>query len=229
MRVTIHQPNFCPYPGFFQKILLADVFVIMDDVQIEYDITNRNKIITQEGNWERIIVPIKKHQKFHSIMNVEIDNDRDWKNIIWNQLLTYDNEKYFNSYKNFFNEIFHKNWDSLFELNFLIIKKIIEWLNLKVEIILESELKVKTNSSQRLVDVCKAVDATTYLSGTGAKNYLDKKLFLKNNINLEFQKYSPIQYPQVFSENFIPNLSILDSLFNVGEKTMKLINPADNS
>ena len=185
MKVTIHQPNFCPYPGFFQKVLQSDVFVVMDDVQMEYDITNRNKIITSDGNWERIIVPIKKHQKFISIMNVEIDNEKNWKEIIWKQLLVYDNKKYFNLYKKFFDDTLHKNWDSLFELNFLIIKKIIQWLDLKVEIIRESELNIKTNSTQRLVDVCKSLNANTYLSGIGAKNYLDEKLFLQNKIKLE--------------------------------------------
>ena len=223
MKVTIHQPNFCPYPGFFQKVLQSDVFVVMDDVQMEYDITNRNKIITSDGNWERIIVPIKKHQKFISIMNVEIDNEKNWKEIIWKQLLVYDNKKYFNLYKKFFDDTLHKNWDSLFELNFLIIKKIIQWLDLKVEIIRESELNIKTNSTQRLVDVCKSLNANTYLSGIGAKNYLDEKLFLQNKIKLEYQTYSPIQYPQLFSKSFIPNLSILDTLFNVGENTSKLL------
>ena len=176
----MHQPNFCPYPGFFQKILSSDVFVVMDDVQMEFDITNRNKVINRDGNWERIIVPIKKHQKFLPLLEVAIDNEKDWKTTIWNQILVYNNHKFFNVYGNFLDEIFHKNWDSLFELNFTIIKKIIQWLNCKVEIIRESELNIKNTSTHRLVDVCNTLGADTYLSGPGARNYIEENLFLKN-------------------------------------------------
>ena len=98
MKITMHQPNFFPYPGFFQKILSSDVFVVMDDVQMEFDITNRNKVINRDGNWERIIVPIKKHQKFLPILEVAIDNEKDWKTTIWNQILVYNNHKFFNVY-----------------------------------------------------------------------------------------------------------------------------------
>ena len=225
MKITMHQPNFCPYPGFFQKFLSSDVFVVMDDVQMEFDITNRNKVINRDGNWERIIVPIKKHQKFLPILEVAIDNEKDWKTTIWNQILVYNNHKFFNVYGNFLDEIFHKNWDSLFELNFTIIKKIIQWLNCKVEIIRESELNIKNTSTHRLVDVCNTLGADTYLSGPGARNYIEENLFLKNKINLEFQEYSSIKYTQLVSKTFIPNLSILDSLFNVGDSTRNLLIP----
>ena len=62
MILTIHQPNYFPYTGLFHKLSLSDVFVIMDDVQFQPDITNRNKIISKNEEWERITVPIKKNQ-----------------------------------------------------------------------------------------------------------------------------------------------------------------------
>ena len=64
MKIAIHQPNYFPYPGFFQKVYLSDIYVVLDRVQFEFDITNRNKIITPDGSWTRISVPIKKGQKF---------------------------------------------------------------------------------------------------------------------------------------------------------------------
>ena len=60
MKITIHQANYLPYPGFFHKISQEDVFVIMDDVQFQFDITNSNKIISKNGGWDRITVPVKK-------------------------------------------------------------------------------------------------------------------------------------------------------------------------
>ena len=86
-------------------------------------------------------------------------------------------------------------------------------------------LNIKNTSTHRLVDVCNTLGADTYLSGPGARNYIEENLFLKNKINLEFQEYSSIKYTQLVSKTFIPNLSILDSLFNVGDSTRNLLIP----
>ena len=74
MIVTIHQPNFLPYSGFFHKLSLADTFVLLDNTQFQFDYTNRNKILKSDGSWTRISIPIKKHQKFLPIKDIEIDN-----------------------------------------------------------------------------------------------------------------------------------------------------------
>jgi len=224
MKVAIHQPNFCPYPGFFHKMMSSDIFVLMDDVQLEFDITNRNKIITKDGDWTRITIPIKKNQKFLPIMNVEIDNEKNWKELFCSKLLVYKETKNFDYYNEFFDEILKKEWKFLFDLNFEIIKKIMDWLDIKVRIIKESELKIKRTSNERLIDVCKKLDADTYISGLGAKEYINEKLFSENKINLEYQNFKPLVYHQMFSKEFLPNLSILDVMINVGNNnTRKLI------
>ena len=94
MIVTIHQPNFLPYSGFFHKLSLADTFVLLDNTQFQFDYTNRNKILKSDGNWTRISIPIKKHQKFLPIKDIEIDNDKNWKIQNLNLLLScYENSK----------------------------------------------------------------------------------------------------------------------------------------
>lgn len=196
----------------------------MDDVQLEFDITNRNKIITKEGNWTRITIPIKKNQKFFPIMNVEIDNEKNWKELLCSKLLVYKETKDFNYYYKFFENVLKKEWRFLFDLNFEIIKKVTDWLNIKVKIVRESELNIKKTSNERLIDVCKKLNADTYISGIGAKEYINERLFSYNEINLEYQKFKPLIYNQMFSKRFLPNLSILDVMFNVGNKnTRKLI------
>ena len=62
--LTIHQPTFLPYPGFFHKLTLADTFVVLDNTQFNYDETNRNKIISNADTWTRISIPIKNKHKF---------------------------------------------------------------------------------------------------------------------------------------------------------------------
>ena len=119
--------------------------------------------------------------------------------------------------------IFTSDWNMLFELNFETLKQTISWLNLDIEIIKESELNVKGNSTERLVNICKSLDADNYISGIGGKNYLNEELFIKNNIILNYHDYSSIIYPQHNSESFLPNMSILDLLANMGPESQKLL------
>lgn len=220
---AIHQANYFPYPGFFHKLSKADIFVIQDDVQFDERFTNRNKIISSTG-WTWITIPIKKHHKSLSIMEVEINDDLSWRRLHWKKISSaYNRSKFFHLYKNYFEELYKKEWTSLFELNFQTVKKTIEWLGMKIETIKESELKVQGNASERLVNVCKKIGADTYLSGNRGKDYLDEKLFEKNNINLIYQNYIPLPYEQNLSKSFIPDLSIIDLISNMGPNSLQLI------
>ena len=224
MIVTIHQPNYFPYPGFFQKVLLSDIYVVLDRAQFEFDITNRNKIITPEGSWSRITVPIKKGQKFFEVRNVEINNEQSWAEKNWDLICkSYGNSPFFDLYKATLNSVFKKKWNLIFDLNFYTLKKVIEWLNIKTKIIFDSELDVTGKSSEHLLNICKKLGATKYLSGPGGSDYLNEKIFEQNKIKVEYQKYDPIIYPQKHAKSFVPNLSILDLLFNMGSDSKKLI------
>ena len=221
--VTIHQPNYFPYPGFFQKVLLSDIYVILDRAQFEFDITNRNKIITPEGSWSRISVPIKKDQKFFEIRNVEINNDQPWAEKNWDLICkSYNDSPFFDLYKTTLNSVFKKKWNLIFDLNFYTLKKVFEWLNIKTKIIFDSELNVVGKSSEHLLNICKKLGATKYLSGPGGRDYLNEKIFEQNKIKVEYQKYDPVTYPQKYAKSFIPNLSILDLIFNTGPKSNEL-------
>ena len=222
--VSIHQPNYFPYPGFFQKVFLSDIHVVLDKAQFQFDITNRNKIITPDGSWIRISVPIKAGHKFFEIRNVEINNDLPWAENNWNLIYkSYDTAPFFGLYKTFLNSIYRKKWENIFELNFHTLKKAFDWLEIKTEIVLESELNITGTSSERLLNICKKIGATKYLSGPGGKNYLNEKIFAQNKIKVEYQKYNPIIYTQKNVKSFVSNLSILDLLFNMGPDSKKLV------
>ena len=91
------------------------------------------------------------------------------------------------------------------------------------KIVKESTLKIEKNSTERLVAVCKAVGADQYVAGSGSKNYMDEKLFERNNIKVVFQNYVPVVYLQRLSSTFIPNLSVIDLISNVGPESANLI------
>ena len=223
MKIAIHQANYFPYPGFFHKINQADVFVIQDDVKFVNRTTNRNKIISSsEYTW--INVPIKKGHKSLPIMDVKINNEIPWGKINLKKICAgYNKAKFFHLYKDYFENLYKKEWNNIFDLNFETIKQVLRWLDIKVEIVVESELRVSGQPTERLVKVCKKLGADTYISGIGGKKYLDEKLFEKNKIILKYQNYSPIRYLQHASKSFIPNLSIIDLLANVGSESGKLL------
>ena len=81
-KIIVHQPYYLAYPGFFHKLSLGDIFVIMDDAQYDKRFTNRNRIITN-NDWMWITVPINKKHKFHLNMEVEINNEINWKELHW--------------------------------------------------------------------------------------------------------------------------------------------------
>ena len=223
MKIAIHQANYFPYPGFFHKINQADVFVIQDDIKFVNKVTNRNKIISSSGHtW--INVPIKKGHQSLPIMDVKINNEIPWKKINFKKVCAgYNKAKFFHLYKDFFENLYKKEWNNIFDLNFETIKQVFVWLNIKTKIVIESELDVSGPPTERLVMVCKKLGADTYISGIGGKTYLDEKLFEKNKIILKYQNYNPIRYHQHMAKSFIPNLSILDLLANVGSESGKLL------
>lgn len=223
MKAVVHQPQYFPYPGFFHKLNMADIYVIMDDVQYDKRFTNRNKIIATNG-WTWLTVPIKKNGKFASNAEVEINNDVPWKENHWKKIRqSYANSKYFHLYSDYLGQLYKKEWEMLFDLDYETLKKTMEWLGIKIEIVRESELNVKGTSTERLINACKAVGADTYVSGIGGKNYLDERLFESNHVKFEYQTYEAIPYPQRLSQSFVKDLSILDLLFNIGPESMGLI------
>jgi hypothetical protein len=222
MIISIHQANYLPYPGFFHKLLNSDIFVIQDDIQPSKD-TNRNKIMASTGpTW--LTVPIQKNEITIPIKELKINNEIKWSKLHWKKIsAVYNKSDYFYLYKEYLENIFNHEWKNIFDLNYELIKQVNKWLEIDIKIIRESELSPKGISTERLVNVCKKLDATTYLSGIGGKNYLDETLFVKNNITLKYQNYSPMNYKQIHSLKFIPNLSILDMLCNIGPNTLDLI------
>lgn len=225
MKAVIHQPQYFPYPGFFHKLYMADIFVIMDNTQYDKRFTNRNRIIAPTGPiW--LTVPINKEQKFSPNRIVEINNSMPWREDHWKKIWhSYKRSPHFDKYSSALKKVYEREWALLFDLNFYTLKLVLDWLDIRIPIIKESELNVTADETRRLIDICKKIGANTYVTGRGLPNkkYLDEKLFEKESIGLVYQNYKSIHYEQHFADKFIPDLSILDLLFNVGPESSKLL------
>jgi len=225
--VAIHQPNYLPWLGLFHKLWMSDIFVILDDVEYTSNSwTNRNKIKTPDG-WTWLTVPV--HDSTGPIADVEIVTTEDWRLTHRKSLQhNYGQSPYFDEYCDAFFDIYETEWDRLGALNITLINELISLLDIECTIAYSSEFDVDSEKTTRLVDLCNAVDAECYFSGQGAKSYLRPALFADAGIDLVYQSFEYPTYDQRFDE-FIPNLSVVDPLFNVGaEQTKELLQTASN-
>jgi len=223
MIVAIHQPEYLPWLGFFKKMMNVELFVFLDDVQFrKKGWQNRNRIRINDGT-TLLSIPVHTHS-YPKINEVTIDNEKKWsirhkKSILYN----YARAPYFGEIKDFIESIFEKKFQYLVDLNTEIIKFIMNELEIKSKIVFSSELEISKKGSDRVLDICKAVGADHYITGTfWAESNLRVEEFKKSNIDVEFQKFQHPIYKQIHGE-FIPEMSIIDLLFNEGRKEAKKI------
>lgn len=224
MKVLIHQPEYLPWLGFFDRIGKADILVVLDDVGYQKNgFINRNKIKTADG-WQWITIPVKGRSPNKKIKEVLIDNERDWKN---KQLLliknNYCKSPNFSQYYTFLKETLEKKWDFISDLDIYLIESVMKFLDINIPIIRSSSMKVEGTKNKLLVNICKKVGADIYISGLGAKGYLNEKIFEENGIKVVFRNFEQQKYNQQFNNNFEPQMSILDLILNHGKESKNII------
>ena len=219
-KVAIMQPTYLPWSGYFGLIDIVDIFVIYDDVQFDKrSWQQRNLIKTQSGK-QYLTVPVKTKGKYlQEIKNVEVDLKKDFRKKHTKAIeINYSKSKYYADFKNIISEIYNQEFRNLLDLNETIIFVLTRVLGYKTKFIRSSLLDVKGKKEEKLVNVCKEISATNYISPLGSKNYLaEGKLFNKNNIGLNYYDFQHPFYPQIYGD-FISHLSVLDMLLNIGAK-----------
>jgi hypothetical protein len=226
MVYSVHQPQYIPWLGFFDKIDKSDLFVFLDDVQYKHrEFQNRNKIRVKEG-WIWLTVPVLS-ARGEKIRDVRIDNTRDWRSAHAKSLKSwYSRAPYFKTYYPFFEDLYARNWSRLADLNVRVIEFFLESLGLKKPLYLESDLKAGGEKTQRIINIGRKLKADVYLSGSGGRDYLDEDMFGACGMKLRYQEFVHPLYRQQFSKgkiDFIRHLSLLDLLFNEGEKSLKIL------
>ena len=222
--VAIHQPNYIPWIGYFCKILKADTFVFLDNVQFSRGgYANRNKINAPNGPiWLTQPVPHKKGT-YQVTDEVEF-SDSTWKQVHLNLISRYYRRA--GAYDRFFERLkdaYLKNEScKLVDFNIALIQQITTWLGLATKFVRASELGVRGRPPWLNPSICQAVGASTYLSGMGGKHYQDESAFEALGIELVYSDFQHPTYPQLSSE-FTPNLSIIDLLLNCGDESAQIL------
>jgi hypothetical protein len=220
IKVAIHQPNFMPWLGYFHKMSLVDIFVLLDDVQVPTGKSFATRVLIKTNTGELwVSVPTQHKSDKNDFNGVQVLNS-NWKNKSLKTIrLAYQKAPHFKTYSEAFEEAFLRASTTLFELNYSLLVFLKESLELKTEFVRSSELGVgeDVSGADKIMATLKAVSATTYVSGagSGSKRYINEEDFKAEGINLVWQKFSSQPYSQLHGE-FIPTLSALDYLFNCG-------------
>jgi len=227
MKGVILQPTYLPWMGYFEMIDSADIFVVFDHVQfVRKSWQQRNRIKGPNGEI-MLTIPVKKMPRSTPICDMEISYDNNnplenhWKVITH----AYRKADYFEDYEEVFSQTYSGKHKKLGSLNVKIIETICHILGIKTKIIFSSELDLKDDSlgkTERIVNLCKKTGITYLYDAEGAKEFIDTSLFDKEGIQVKFQSYEHPVYSQLFGE-FIPYLSVIDLLFNEGERALAII------
>lgn len=209
--LAMHQPNFLPWCGFFEKMRQSGIFVLLDDVHVPRggSYANRTRILTPDGvQW--LTLPVYEKGK------------RSYNRTLFNELILEKLQATIRQNYNkatFVGEFSLEHFVGISNLayfNIGLIYAIAKYCQIKTQVSVQFHTGVTSSKDTLAIDLCKHFGADVYLSGTGAKSYNKPEQFEKNGIELRYLDYKEQPYKQLWTDKFIPGLSVIDRLFNTG-------------
>lgn len=220
LQVAIHQPNFFPWMGYFNKRYRADIFIYLDSAQFPKTggcWVNRVKLLAPEPLW--CTVPVERN--YHGvkrISEIEINESTDWRGKFIKTLTSqYGRAPHFDAVMAVLEPLVRQPKTHLADYNMHAIDHLATRLGItQPKIVRSSSLRASGEATDWLIALVKEVGGTTYLSGDGAESYQEQDKYAKAGLRLVFQNFRPPEYPQIHRQAFAPGLSIIDCLMNCG-------------
>jgi hypothetical protein len=215
--ISMHQPNYIPWLGYFYKISKANIFVLVDDCQFSTSgMHNYHYIKTQRGLF-RLKIPVDyKYATSASINQVKTKDELKWKNYHLKTIMhNYRRTKHFDEIFTDFSNLLLKDYPNLSLMDEAIILFFCKKLWINSDIIRSSSLNITSSREERIIDICKSLGCNVYFSGNGARAYQNEDYFAKHGIRLVYSDFKSFKYSQLWGE-FVSNVSILDYLFEYG-------------
>jgi hypothetical protein len=223
MKLAIMQPYFFPYIGYFQLINAVDKFVIYDDVSyINRGWVNRNNILVN-GAPHLIQVPLIAASQNRLINEIEIVDDEKWKTKLLKTIhQSYSKAPFFQPVYSLIESILGNEICKISALNVDTIIAVCEYIGIKTKIVASSAIynNKHLKGQERILDICKQENASTYINPAGGKDLYDKEVFLQSGIDLQLLQPKMAIYNQ-FKSEFIPWLSIIDLMMHLDIKELK--------
>lgn len=225
MKISINQPAYLPWLGYFNRIIKSDLHVVLDNVQFEKNsFINRNKIIiNNKALW--LTVPVLTKNLFGNlaINTVEIDNKLEWKRKHFLSIRqAYCKNFFFCDIQEFLEIFYSKQQTKLIDVLIENINFFLEYLLIKTPIVYASDYYFTNSKSDLVLEICEKFGAKKYISGPLGRNYLDISKFNAHGITIEYDDYTHPVYEQNYKE-FTPYLSVIDLLVRFGKKSRRII------
>lgn len=227
MFVSMHQPDYLPWLGYFNKIAVAEKFIFFDTAYYSRDgFHNRNRIKTAAG-WAYLTIPLPHSELFKRLKDALLPADTRWARKHWRSLeINYRSAPYWQDYAGFFEDFYQGvgRLKTLADFNIALIEYFCLTFGLVAQLSRASDLKSnpELKSTEAILDVIKQVGATEFLAGPSGRKYIQRESFEAKNIRLLFQEYREPEHAQLFPP-FIAGLSALDLLFNEGPKAINYL------
>jgi hypothetical protein len=222
--VVVSQPMFLPWIGLFEQVRLSDVFYHYDDVQLPQgrSFMSRVQVKTADGVvW--LTAPLDRRRSGRLINETYFSAHEDWRRRHLRVLReAYSRAPHFDLMFGLAERLYGFATESLAEFNMHSVEAVAAWLGLNREFRRTSASGIDGSSTQRLLDVCLAAGADTYVTGMGALEYLEHERFEERGIDVRYMAYQRTPYPQLHGE-FTPYVTILDAIAHVGERARELV------
>lgn len=226
-RVAILQSSYIPWKGYFDTIRSVDEFVLFDDVQFtRRDWRNRNRIKTRNGPlW--LTIPVQVKNKYHQLIKDTRIDGNSWSKQHHMSIEHHLGKcKHFNDFRKEIADLYEEahQMEFLSEVNHLFISRICKVLDISTPLRWSSEFELHPDKSLKLLNICKDLNATEYVSGPLAKDYLDCKLFEAEGVSVDWFNYSGFPEYEQLHPPFDHAVTILDLLANTGTSAGQFLN-----
>lgn len=218
MILSGHQPVYLPGIIVFNKIALSDAFMFVGHCDYQPKSWQSHNFIRGPNGPLKLTVPVKKGT---SINETLIDGDHWKKKHLRSIEAAYKKRPFFEDYFPFFEEIIASFDGSLAKLNIMLIISACHWLGIYRNLFESQKLGITGHKTEMLFNMCKAVNATDYLSSPGETYVIPEQI---KPYKHHFQVFEHPVYDQ--GAQFIPNLSVIDLLFNVGPRAGEIVRNA---
>ena len=217
-RTVIHQPEYLPWINLFTKMSMCETFIFLDNVQYQRRSYQNRNLILLNDNSKLLTVPLEYATQQTLISDIKIDNSQQWINSHINLIKNcYQKTQYFEEVFDLIENEYKKKFIFLNDLNKNLTEAIAKKLKMKCKFLSAADMNVLGKKSDLILDICKKSKTKKYITGTGSKSYLDVKEFALNEIEIINLKPINFKYEQINNKSsFVPNLSIVDFLFNHG-------------
>jgi hypothetical protein len=214
--IAIHQPNYIPWLGYFYKIYQADTFVFLDTVQYSNKGMHDFHYIKNPQGRFRLKLPVNVNFG-DNIVDVQLNNTINWRENHLKQIeINYKKAPYFKEVFSDLNETYNQYDDLMADFNIRLIECIAKKFGINTMFVKSSALQIEAiDKSVRIYDICKALNADIYYSGTGAAVYQNETEFKDRGVELRYSTFLPFEYPQFWGA-YESNISIIDYLMHCG-------------